>query len=234
MTSHLPRTDSKPQIHFEESMDSLAFLLDSEGRFEDFEEQPNHLAPLAPTSTFSPIQTSTQAPANFRQLPTPRATLRTPSDIPTATILQNFTSRTVYSSGSETNSPNLQQTQPKVFKQFQPPVRDATAFAPPFVTSTSRIGSTAVPGTCDSPQTVPTEDDELEFRGQYQHSQVMKMEFQRTFGLKSFRLKQAEAINAVMLGHDAFILMPTGGGVEKCLYLYLFDMKHCLHFCASV
>lgn len=52
----------------------------------------------------------------------------------------------------------------------------------------------------------------VSFRGHYPHSQRMRQEFARTFGLKSYRTNQEEAINAVMLGHDVFILMPTGGG----------------------
>ncbi|KAM9854770.1 recQ-like DNA helicase BLM [Aulostomus maculatus] len=58
------------------------------------------------------------------------------------------------------------------------------------------------------------------FRGfNFPHSQEMMKLFHKRFGLHQFRFNQLEAINAVLLGEDAFILMPTGGGKSLCYQL---------------
>ena len=92
-----------------------------------------------------------------------------------------------------------------------PATHATSAFQPPFSAQpSSSRGGTIV--SRDTGHGVPATDDVSAFRGGYPHSHRMHTEFARTFGLNNFRPKQEEAINAVMLGHDAFILMPTGGG----------------------
>lgn len=62
-------------------------------------------------------------------------------------------------------------------------------------------------------------DDAVQFQGPYPHTPELMKVFTQVFGLKQFRLNQLEAINAVILGEDCFILMPTGGGKSLCYQL---------------
>jgi hypothetical protein len=56
-------------------------------------------------------------------------------------------------------------------------------------------------------------DSSANFRSfEYPHTQNLLTSFHNLFGLKEFRAQQFEAINAALLSHNVFVLMPTGGG----------------------
>ena len=58
-----------------------------------------------------------------------------------------------------------------------------------------------------------------QFSGVYEHSENLYTTLRSQFGLREFRNNQREAMNATMLGHDCFILMPTGSGKSLCYQL---------------
>ncbi|CAH2102322.1 unnamed protein product [Euphydryas editha] len=59
-----------------------------------------------------------------------------------------------------------------------------------------------------------------EFDGlNYEHSELMMKMLKEKFGLTSFRHNQLQVISATLLGHDCFVLMPTGGGKSLCYQL---------------
>ena len=61
--------------------------------------------------------------------------------------------------------------------------------------------------------------DSAQFSRMYEHSECLYETLRSRFGLKEFRTNQREAMNAAMLGHDCFILMPTGSGKSLCYQL---------------
>ncbi|KAJ6500335.1 DNA helicase [Mycena sanguinolenta] len=68
----------------------------------------------------------------------------------------------------------------------------------------------------DAPVAVAPEPPQ-ELTGPY--AAEIKSHLNSTFGLKTFRPNQFEAINATMDGRDVFVLMPTGGGKSLCFQL---------------
>ena len=62
-------------------------------------------------------------------------------------------------------------------------------------------------------------DNSSEFSCHYPHSSNLVNIFRNVFGLRQFRPKQLEAINAAILSQDCFVLMPTGGGKSLCYQL---------------
>lgn len=66
----------------------------------------------------------------------------------------------------------------------------------------------------------PNDGLSSEFDGfRFPHSDLLLRTFKERFGLQEFRPNQLQAINASLLGHDCFILMPTGGGKSLCYQL---------------
>ncbi|XP_022785199.1 Bloom syndrome protein homolog isoform X2 [Stylophora pistillata] len=61
-------------------------------------------------------------------------------------------------------------------------------------------------------------DDDLKRRDLPYHREMWKI-LKNVYNIRSLRTNQLEAINAAMMKHDCFILMPTGGGKSLCFQL---------------
>ncbi|XP_068741316.1 recQ-like DNA helicase BLM isoform X1 [Montipora capricornis] len=61
-------------------------------------------------------------------------------------------------------------------------------------------------------------DNDLKRRDMPYHREMWKI-LKNVFNIRSLRTNQLEAINAAMMKHDCFILMPTGGGKSLCFQL---------------
>lgn len=59
---------------------------------------------------------------------------------------------------------------------------------------------------------------DLKRRDMPYHREMWKI-LKNVYNIRSLRTNQLEAINAAMMKHDCFILMPTGGGKSLCFQL---------------
>ncbi|CAH0716937.1 unnamed protein product, partial [Brenthis ino] len=53
----------------------------------------------------------------------------------------------------------------------------------------------------------------------YPHSVILRETLRKTFGLSEFRPRQLRIINATLLRHDCFVILPTGAGKSLCYQL---------------
>ena len=60
--------------------------------------------------------------------------------------------------------------------------------------------------------------DDLKQRDMPYHREMWKI-LKNVYNIRALRTNQLEAINAAMMKHDCFILMPTGGGKSLCFQL---------------
>lgn len=72
-------------------------------------------------------------------------------------------------------------------------------------------------GQCKSNSMYPPDTDWS--RSDFTWSNEVRMKLNRVFKYHNFRTNQLEIVNAIMAGHDCFVLMPTGGGKSLCFQL---------------
>ena len=77
---------------------------------------------------------------------------------------------------------------------------------------------TSPSGPCRSNSAYPPDKTNWS-RNDFTWSNEVRMKLNKVFKYHSFRTNQLEIVNAIMAGHDCFVLMPTGGGKSLCFQL---------------
>lgn len=117
---------------------------------------------------------------------------------------------------SSTASPLASSAASQLASFTTPPV---VPLATPTAASSSVPVANLLRSASSTPNVAGRSCDSNTFAGPYPHDFKVEDTFHQVFGLKRFRQNQREAVNAALLGHDCFILMPTGGGKSICYQL---------------